>query len=261
MTILEKIIAYKQPELAKRQKEMPLSGLQQTPAFKRKTYSLKKALTQSGSSGIIAEFKRQSPSKPAINLTADVLSVTTAYQISGAAALSVLTDTYFFGGKNRDLEQIRPFINIPVLRKDFIFDPYQIYEAKSIGADAVLLIAAILSKEQIVDFSKLANELGLEVLLEIHNRNELTKISPDIDILGVNNRNLKTFEVSLENAKSIAKHIPEDLIKISESGIHSAEDIFELKPYGYRGFLIGELFMKTPDPGQTCHRFIKTIQK
>ncbi len=256
MDILQKIINYKKPLLEQQKRQMPIEALQKRPFFKRKSISLSNALTKPNSSGIIAEFKRRSPSKPAINLTADVQKVTTGYQKSGAAALSVLTDTHFFGGKNLDIEQIRDFIEIPILRKDFIFDTYQVYEAKSIGADAILLIAEVLSKDEILQLGKTAYQLELEVLLEIHSTSQLDKINPYINVLGVNNRNLTTFEVSIDNSIQIAGKIPDDIIKISESGIRSPEDIKRLRSYGFQGFLIGESFMKTPAPEQACRDFI-----
>ncbi len=261
MDILQKIIAHKKPLLEQQKRQVSIENLQNNRFFKRSTLSLSEALKQPDSSGIIAEFKRRSPSKPAINLTADVQKVTTGYQQAGAAALSVLTDTHFFGGKNLDIEQIRDFINIPILRKDFIFDVYQVYEAKSIGADAILLIAEVLSKDEVLQLSKTAHELGMEVLLEIHSESELGKLNPYINVLGVNNRNLKTFEVSINNSIQIAGKLPDDIVKISESGIRSAEDVKRLQSYGFQGFLIGESFMKTAVPEEACWNFIDEINK
>ncbi len=256
MDILQKIINYKKPLLEQQKRQIPIEALQMRPYFKRKSLSLSNGLIKPDSSGIIAEFKRRSPSKPAINLTADVQQVTTGYQQAGAAALSVLTDTHFFGGKNLDIEQIRDFIEIPILRKDFIFDTYQVYEAKSIGADAILLIAEVLSKDEILKLGKTAHELELEVLLEIHSTSQLDKLNPYINVLGINNRNLITFEVSIDNSIQITGKLPDNVIKISESGIRSPEDIKRLRAYGFQGFLIGESFMKTPAPEQACRDFI-----
>jgi len=261
MDILQKIIAYKKPLLEKRKKHSPIDELQNSLFFERRVMSLSKALTKPDSSGIIAEFKRRSPSKPVINLTAEVKKVTAGYQQAGAAALSVLTDTHFFGGKNLDIEQIRDFIDIPVLRKDFMFDPYQVYEAKSIGADAILLIAEVLSKDIILQLAKTAHELNLEVLLEIHSASQLNKINPYINVLGVNNRNLKTFEVRIENSIVLSEKLPDDIVKISESGIRSAEDVKCLRSYGFQGFLIGESFMKMAEPEKACKNFIDEISK
>ena len=259
MNILEKIIAYKKPLLERQKQEIPVAVLQDTPAFHRKTISLKQALTQPESSGIIAEFKRKSPSKPNINLTADVQEVTKGYEQAGAVALSILTDTHFFGGTNQDIVKVREQVNIPILRKDFMFDPYQIFEAKSIGADAVLLIGEVLSETQVSELASLAKQLGLDVLLEVHSAEVLHKITADVDIIGVNNRNLKTFEVSIQNSIQMAKYLPDDMVRISESGIHHPQDIKVLKNAGFQGFLIGELFMKTSEPGQACRQFIKEI--
>ena len=260
MDILQKIIAYKKPLLEQQKQQLPIEELQKSAFYKQQCFSLSGALKQTGSSGIIAEFKRRSPSKPAINLTADPKTITTGYQKAGASALSVLTDTYFFGGKNLDIEQIRGFIEIPILRKDFIFDPYQVYEAKSIGADAILLIAEVLTKEEVLQLAKLANKLGLEVLLEIHSAEQLEKFNQYINVLGVNNRNLKTFEVSIEHSINISRALPETAVKISESGIRSPEDIKRLRTYGFQGFLIGESFMKTQNPGEVCRGFIEKIK-
>jgi len=211
-------------------------------------------------SGIIAEFKRRSPSRSVINQTAAVTDVVRAYEKAGASAISVLGDTKYFGGALEDLIQARNSVDIPVLRKEFIIDPYQIYEAKAFGADAVLLIAAILPEKEITKFSKLAKSLKLEVLLEIHNKKELENSDLTyVDMVGVNNRNLKTFEVSLEISKELSMLIPDEKVKVSESGISSVEAINELRNYGYKGFLIGENFMKTDDPGSSAAEFINKL--
>ncbi len=260
MNILQKIIAYKKPLLEQRKRQMPVSELQKSKFYNRQCFSLSKALNQPDNSGIIAEFKRRSPSKPEINLTADPKTVATGYQRAGASAISVLTDNHFFGGKNIDIEQIRDFIHIPILRKDFIVDTYQVHEAKGIGADAILLIAEVLSKDEVLKLAGLANELGLEVLLEIHSASQLEKFNEYVNVLGVNNRNLETFEVSIEHSINMANMLPETVIKISESGIRSPEDIKGLKSYGFQGFLIGESFMKVANPGEACRRFIEQIR-
>ncbi len=260
MNILEKIIAYKKPLLEEQKKNIPVKKLTQSEFYNRDTISLKQALIQQGTSGIIAEFKRRSPSKPAINLSADVLDVTTGYEKNGASALSILTDSHFFGGKNNDIEQVRSKINIPILRKDFIFDYYQVYEAKSMGADAILLIAEVLEKKQLLRLATLAKILGLEVLMEIHSEEQLEKLNDHIDLVGVNNRNLKTFEVSIENSLNLASKIPENFIKISESGLGDANDILILKSFGYKGFLIGESFMKNDYPALALANFVKEIK-
>jgi indole-3-glycerol phosphate synthase len=259
MTILEKIIAYKKPLLEEKKLQVGVKNLELSPFFNRQTISFKKALTEPKSSGIIAEFKRRSPSKSTINLSADIEKVTTGYQETGAAALSILTDTHFFGGQNKDIETIRNLIHKPILRKDFIFDTYQIYEAKSIGADAILLIAEVLTKEAVTQLSATAHQLGLEVLMELHSPEQLSKIGPDIDVIGVNNRDLKSFETSITHSQKIAHQLPEGLVKISESGLRSANDIKQLKQFGYQGFLIGEMFMKTNNPPAECSQLIKEI--
>jgi len=260
MNILEKIVAYKRPFVEQKKQTVPIEILMQSVHFQRQTISLKTALTRADSSGIIAEFKRRSPSKPEINLKADIKKITLGYQDAGAAALSILTDTHFFGGHPQDILKVRDQIDIPILRKDFMFDAYQIYEAKSLGADAVLLIAEVLTKVQVAELSALAKDLGLDVLLETHTAGQLKKITEHIDIVGVNNRNLKTFKVSIENSVAMAQKLPTDVVKISESGIQSADDIKILRQAGYQGFLIGELFMKTKQPAQTCKKFIHEIK-
>ncbi len=261
MNILEKIIAYKKPVLAKKKQQIPLDKLKESSFFDREIISVSERFKQSTATGIIAEFKRRSPSKSAINLNADVLEVATAYERAGATALSVLTDEHFFGGNIDDIKQIRNHINIPILRKDFIFDEYQIYEAKSTGADFILLIAEVLSKQRIMDLAKTAHDLNLEVLLEIHSEEQLPKINKYIDLLGVNNRNLKTFEVSIQNSINLINKVPEHLIKISESGIKKSDDISLLRANGFQGFLIGESFMKTVNPGKALQSFIASSLK
>src|SRR5690606_36478388 len=219
-----------------------INMLEKIPFFGRKTISLSHNL-QNSPSGIIAEFKRRSPSKTIINNSALVEDVAIGYEHAGACGMSVLTDEIYFGGTLDDLITARQNSNLPILRKEFIIDEFQIIEAKAFGADVILLIAAILTKAEIKHFSEVAKSLNLEVLLEVHNEEELHKsIMPSIDMIGVNNRNLKTFEVSLEPSKTLSKLIPEGFIKVSESGISSIEAIKELQPYGYRGFLIGENF-------------------
>ncbi|MCF6296476.1 MAG: indole-3-glycerol phosphate synthase TrpC [Flavobacteriaceae bacterium] len=258
MNILDKIIIDKQQEVAAKKEVIPIDFLQQSPMFLRKTNSLVASI-KSGS-GIIAEFKRRSPSKQIINQNSNVIDVVKGYEEAGVSGISVLTDTKYFGGALDDLLQARNTVKTSILRKDFIIDSYQIYEAKAFGADVVLLISAILSEAEIIQFSSLANKFGLEVLLEIHNEDELKKADLTyVHMVGVNNRNLKTFEVSLETSKGLSKLIPDEKIKISESGISSVEAIQELKKYGFQGFLIGENFMKTDDPKFACKEFIKKL--
>ncbi len=260
MDILEKIVAHKRQEVGDRKVVHPIVGLEKMLLFGRETVSMVEHLRRPDRAGIIAEFKRKSPSKGVINSTASVAEVTAGYAQAGASGLSVLTDTEFFGGSSADLIEARKHNVCPILRKDFIIDEYQIVEAKSIGADMILLIARILTKEEIDRFAKLANQLGMEVLLEIHNEEELAKISPNVQIVGVNNRNLATFETTINTSKHLAEKIPNEFLKISESGIHSTEVIEELRSFGFEGFLIGERFMQSARPDQACRQFIQTIK-
>lgn len=259
MNILDKIVIDKHKEVNLKKELIPIKAYEQLPYFERKTISLSKKLSGSNT-GIIAEFKRKSPSKSIINNKALVEDVAFGYEKAGVCGMSVLTDETYFGGTMDDLITARESCSLPLLRKEFIIDEYQIIEAKAIGADAILLIASILSKVQIKQFSELAKSLNLDVLLEVHNEEELHKsIMPSLDMLGVNNRNLKTFEVSLETSKKLSSLIPDDFVKVSESGISSVEAIKELQPYGYKGFLIGENFMKTENPGKSAMQFIKDL--
>jgi len=261
MNILDKIIAHKKQEVALLKREVMVEKLIKSPGFKRTPISLKEALLVKGSSGIIAEFKRQSPSKGIINDKASIVEVTEGYLEANVAAQSILTDIKYFGGTILDLMQARAINEVrPILRKDFIVDGFQIVEAKAIGADVILLIAACLTKEELKNYGKLAEDLGLEVLYEVHNRAELDKIELDNKIIGINNRNLKTFEVDLEHSIELASHIPASCIKVSESGISDPRIITGLKEYGFQGFLIGENFMKTEDPGFACQEFISQIR-
>jgi indole-3-glycerol phosphate synthase len=259
MDILSKIVADKYKEVDLKKSLIPSKQLEASVLFGRETVSLANALRNS-STGIIAEHKRRSPSKDTINQNTNVGQVAKGYEKAGVCGMSVLTDIKYFGGSLEDLLLARASVKMPLLRKEFIINEYQILEAKAHGADVILLIAAILSKEEIKAFSKLAKSLGLDVLLEVHNEEELHKsIMPSLDMLGVNNRNLKTFEVSLETSKSLSALIPDDFVKVSESGISSIEAIKDLKHYGYQGFLIGENFMKTENPGKSAAEFIKRI--
>lgn len=258
MTILEKIIADKHKEVALKKQLIPSRQLEQSVLFERETQSLAKALREG--SGIIAEHKRRSPSKSVINHSLSVQDVALGYEMAGASGMSVLTDGKYFGGSLDDLLLARAATKFPLLRKEFIVDEYQILEAKAHGADAILLIAASLTKKEIEVFSAFAKALHLEVLCESHNKEELLKsIVPSVDMLGINNRNLKTFEVSIQISKDLVTLIPNDFVKVSESGISSVEAIKELQPYGFEGFLIGENFMKTDDPGESAKTFIEQL--
>lgn len=260
MTILDEIVAYKRKEVEEREATHPIKLLEQSLYFNSDCMSLKKYILRDDKSGIIAEFKRKSPSKGIINAYADVEKVTIGYMQAGASALSVLTDSNFFGGKNEDLTIARKFNYCPILRKDFTISEYQIIEAKSIGADAILLIAAILTKDEISRFSKLAFQLGMEVLLEVHTQEELDKHIPEISLVGINNRNLNTFEVDFENSIRLASLLPKDTVKIAESGISNPSSIVTLKEHGFDGFLIGENFMKTAEPEIAAKKFIKDLE-
>ncbi|WP_340111040.1 indole-3-glycerol phosphate synthase TrpC [Maribellus mangrovi] len=262
MNILDKIIEAKKLEIKHQKELIDIEVLQDIPDFFRECNSLRANLLKDGSSGIIAEFKQRSPSKGDINLSAKVDKVTEAYRKAGAAGLSVLTERSFFGGSQSNLVIAREHNpDIPILRKDFMIDPYQMVEAKAYGADVILLIAACLSKNQASELAQAAQELGLEVLMEIHNEEELNIVNEFVDIVGVNNRNLKTFEVNIETSVELSKLIPEKFVKISESGIAGADEIKYLRSHGFRGFLIGETFMKTKNPGKACKKFIQQLHK
>ena len=261
MNILDKITADKRKEVDLKKSLISAKQLEESFLFQRQTISLTERLKNSAS-GIIAEHKRRSPSKATINQDLNVQDVAKGYENAGVCGMSVLTDGKYFGGSLDDLILARASSNLPLLRKEFIIDQYQIIEAKAYGADVILLIAAILSKEEIKQFSTLAKQLNLDVLLEVHNEEELHKsIMPSIDMLGVNNRNLKTFEVSLETSKLLSEIIPNDFVKVSESGISTVEAIKDLKQFGYKGFLIGENFMKTDNPGENAKAFIEELNR
>lgn len=259
MNILDNIVADKRKEVDLKKSLIPVSQLEQSVLFERKTVSLANALKNS-SSGIIAEHKRRSPSKSTINHNLNVQDVAKGYENAGVCGMSVLTDLKYFGGALDDLLLARGSCNLPLLRKEFIIDEYQILEAKAYGADVILLIAAILTREDIKHYSEFAKSLHLDVLLEVHNEEELRKsIMPSLDMLGVNNRNLKNFDVSLDTSKKLSEMIPDEFVKVSESGISNIEAIKELQPFGYQGFLIGENFMKTDNPGESAKEFIKSL--
>lgn len=259
MNILDKIVRDKRKEVDLQKSLIPIKQLEQSVLFNREAHSLAIKLKTS-TSGIIAEHKIRSPSKSVINQNLNVQDVASGYEQAGVCGMSVLTDGKYFGGALDDLLLARASCNMPLLRKEFIIDSYQIIEAKAYGADAILLIAAILTQKEIKVFSELAKSLKLDVLLEVHNEEELHKsLMPSLDLLGVNNRNLKTFNVNLETSKRLSELIPNDFVKVSESGISSVEAIKELQPYGYKGFLIGENFMKTDNPGQSALKFINEL--
>lgn len=259
MSILEKIIAEKREEVVRRKLLLPEEHLIRKEGFERITISLKQALLKKRSSGIIAEFKRKSPSQGWINQVAEVYQVVPEYELYGAAGVSVLTDEMFFGGSLSDLLNARLVLEGPLLRKDFIIDEYQVIETKAWGADVLLLIAACLSPRQVRRLSLLAKQTGLEVLLEIHDETELGHLCDSVDIVGINNRNLKTFETDIQTSLHLAEKLPDDTVLISESGISQTGAIRLLRKYGFRGFLIGEHFMKEADPGLALKNFIDKL--
>lgn len=260
MNILEKIIEQKKSEVRRKKADISISDLQQYPLYERRTFSLKEFLLDDTKTGIIAEFKRRSPSKGIINDKADVLEITKAYSENGASCLSVLTDEYYFGGCNEDLITAR--VNkIPILRKDFIIDEYQITEAKAIGADVILLIAACLSPADVQRMAIFAKNAGLEVLLELHDETELGHICDETNLIGINNRDLKTFIVNIDRSLRMAEKIPADKIKVAESGISNVETIRLFRQHGFNGFLVGENFMKEQDPGAAFKKFVQKIKQ
>lgn len=291
MDILSEITDYKRIEVELQKqavspeqlREQVCDLMENSPAPRR---SMKRTLASSPA-GIIAEFKRRSPSKGWIYETAKADEIPAAYEAAGASAISILTDAKFFGGSLRDIRTARPLVDIPILRKDFIIDEYQLLQARIAGADAVLLIAACLTQEECADLTARAHTLGLEVLLEIHSPRELAYISKDVDMVGVNNRNLGTFVTDVENSFRIAGQLrqtiadarnisdarnvpdaqdtsdtPRNLpLLVSESGISHPETICRLRTAGFRGFLIGETFMKAPRPGDALKGFIQGIEE
>lgn len=260
MHILNKIVAQKHIEVSNRKITTPISVLERSDFFETICVSMSSSIRESKAGGIIAEFKRKSPSKPTINLDALVEDVCLPYFEGGAAAMSILTDASFFGGSELDLSKAKGLNCGPLLRKEFIVDEYQVIEAKSIGADAILLISEILTKAEIKILSQLAHNLGLQVLLEVHSENHLSKLSYDVDMVGVNNRDLTEFSVNPKHSIKLFPSLPKELVKISESGIHNIEVIQELMQVGFDGFLIGERFMATDNPGLACAEFITSLK-
>ncbi len=260
MSILDEIVAHKRVEVNGQKRRCPVKSLEQSAFFERPIFSMTAFLRRPDQSGIIAEFKRRSPSRGVINPNASVEQTTSGYVAAGASALSVLTDFKFFGGSNDDLVAARNANACPIIRKDFTIDEYQVIEARSIGADAILIIAAAMKPAECKSLTELAHSLGLEVLLEVHDEVELSSnLDSGADLIGVNNRNLKTFEVSIETSRRLAKSIPSNCVAVSESGISSPSAIHELRALGYEGFLIGEEFMKYPRPDEAAREFIGKV--
>jgi indole-3-glycerol phosphate synthase len=258
MNILEQIVAHKRKEVGQRREEVGLKQLEHERLFARKTYSLKQFISDPGKTGIIAEYKRRSPSKGVINDRDSVESVTRMYAAYGASGISVLTDQNFFGGSLDDLVAARDN-DVPLLRKDFMIDEYQLVEAKAYGADVILLIAACLTPAEVKSLTSAAKLLGLEVLLELHDDSELEHVCDQVDVIGINNRNLKNFEVDLQHSVRMAEKIGNGFIKIAESGINDVNNIRFLKEHGFQGFLIGEYFMKQEDPGRAFKEFTYSL--
>lgn len=258
--ILENIISYKKKEIELRKRELPILLLEKQPGFNREIFSMKKFIVDPERNGIIAEYKKKSPSKGIINDTSTVEEVTAAYTQFGASMISVLTDSPSFGGSTDDLKRAR-FNDLPILRKDFIIDTYQIMESRAVGADVILLIAACLKPSETRRLAQSAHQQGLEVLLEIHEENELEHLCEEVDVVGINNRDLKTFVVDIDRSIRIAELLPRHLIRISESGIQDIETILRMKTAGFSGFLIGEQFMKASDPAIAFASFVDQLNK
>lgn len=262
MNILDKIIAHKRTEVAEKKELIPVKKLEQSVFMETPCVSLRHYVTRPDKSGVIAEIKRKSPSQGDIHPYVDVEKVSIGYMQAGASALSVLTDTHFFGGKNEDLSLARRMNYCPILRKEFIIDEYQIMEARAIGADAILLIAAVLSPKEVSSLAQFAHSLGLEVLMEVHDQEELERsLNPHLDLVGVNNRNLKDFSVNIQTSLDLAPMIPAEFVKVAESGISDPGEVVRLKQAGFEGFLMGQRFMETAQPEKACARFIEQLQK
>lgn len=261
MDILQKIRYQKEKEVEERKSLYPVKLLQKSLYYDSPVVSLSQYIQRSDKSGVIAEFKKKSPSEGFINQYADVEEISMGYMQSGASALSILTDGIFFGGSSDDLKIARTYNYCPILRKDFIIDEYQIYETKSMGADALLLIAEMLTDEEVKRFSTLAHEIGLEVLLEIHDEDEISKYTEGIAVMGVNNRNLKDFTVDIQQSMDLFSILPQEPVKISESGIKNEKDMIRLYEAGFEGFLVGTQFMRTPHPEKACRLLIDAFQK
>ena len=260
MDLLDKIIAFKRSELEVKKRCFPVTKFEDSAFFKREMPSFHDALAKHGPS-IIGEFKRKSPSYGIFNINAEIGQIAREYEEAGIAAMSILTDFEFFGGTDHDLRNVAGSVKIPLLKKDFIVDEYQVVESKSIGASAILLIAAVLSKKEVGTLTQLSLNLGMDVLFEIHDEKDLEKMNPKIRIIGVNNRNLKTFEVSMDNSGELFSRLPENCLKVAESGFRTHKEVTKLFTAGYNAFLIGGKFMRTKNPGKTAARFMKDLKE
>ena len=258
-TVLKKILARKVEEIAERKEKVSLEQLKQTIQGASAPRGFAKALQQkiaAGESAVIAEIKKASPSKGVIREDFDPVSIAQSYELGGAACLSVLTDVDFFQGADQYLIDARAACALPVIRKDFIVDEYQLYEARAMGADCVLLIVSALQVSKLKSLHAKALELGLDVLVEVHDRPELDiALTIENPLIGINNRNLHTFEVSLNNTFDLLDQIPTERVVITESGIHSSQDVKAMKEKDVHGFLVGEAFMRSENPGQQLKSF------
>ena len=259
MNILHKIVDRKREEIILAKAQKSIAELKEMPLYDRVPLSMSQRIRAPHSSGIIAEFKRHSPSKKWINKTAKIVSTVLGYEEAGVAGSSVLTDEHFFKGTLLDLMEVKKAVKIPLLRKDFIVDPYQVYEARAYGADTILLIASILTPGEVASLTELTHELGMEVLLELYEEFELEHVHSDVDMVGINNRSLITFEVDKERSARMVDKLNVKFVKIAESGIDSPEMINYFRGVGFDGFLIGENFMKSRNPAQACKNFIQSI--
>ena len=255
MTILDKITADKRRQVALDKQRTSTAELEGSPHFGRERRSLAASIRRPDRSGIIAEFKRYSPSKLWIREGAEVAEVVPFYAQYGAAGVSVLTDQPYFRGSSEDLRTARGLVDIPLLRKEFIVDEYQIVEAAALGADAILLICECLTKAEIRSFARVARSLGLEVLLELHDRTQLDKYTPDVQLIGVNNRDLKTFTVDFDRSVAMLPELPTEAVRVAESGLSDPAVVRRLRDAGFEGFLMGEHFMRQPDPGLALRDF------
>lgn len=259
-SILDNIVEQTRKDVLARKTLYPKELLMESAFFHSPTVSLASYVRREDKSGIIAEFKRKSPSEQNIHLYADPEAVTIGYMQAGASALSVLTDGPFFGGSNKDLTVAREFNFCPILRKDFIVDPYQVIEARSIGADAILLIADILPAALAAELAALATSMDMEVLFELYDASGIDKLTQDMALVGVNNRDLKSFEVDLDRSEKLRERIPYDRVAVAESGMKQPQDVTRLRQAGYEGFLIGSHFMRSPEPALTCRQFIRNLE-
>lgn len=262
MKILEKIKAHKLIEIQQRKQIKSIEQLKLSELYNRASIDFKASILSKNNRAIIAEFKRQSPSKGVIHPDADVISIVKGYESNGAAALSILNDNHFFGALETDFANARASVNLPLLQKDFILDEYQLVEAKAIGADAILLIAKMLPVERIKVLANYAHQLGLQVLLETHTEQEiLDHLHTEFDLIGINNRDLNTFEVNIQHSIALANLLPQQAVKIAESGIQDANTLLELANNGFSGFLMGEYFMKTNNPAEQLKALQQEIRR